>query len=122
VCAALLLGTWFSSAASASLVINLRFTDGTTSKDISALSAGSTVVIQVWMAVIGTNTTLTDDGITSSIFGVTSLNATANLTGGGILAGSLLAPWNDATGNAGTFGDRDPDGAGAGVADGISDW
>jgi|GEM_PF-6124716 len=101
----------FGSAAQAGLVIDLRFPDGTTQKNVSSAAAGSVFDIQVWLTVTGANQSNTDDGLNAAYFGLVTKSLTPNVTGNlaigrhpetifQVPAGALNGAANDVGGSA----------------------
>lgn len=103
--AAAALVLFIASAANASLTVNLRLADGTTSKALSSADANTDIVVNVWATVIGpTQTTGTDEGLTQLYYSVKSGSVLGGVLDGtsDILAAQLPAPFNWGVGGAGT--------------------
>jgi len=111
------LGTGIVSVASAGLVYDIRFDDGTKTK---VATPGATFTFSVWARVSGANGTTTDEGLSNSYLVVqsTEVNGGALLNGAGVASCVGADPFNASPGAVSRVG-----GPAADLnADGILDW
>jgi len=69
-----------AGTAEAALVVSLRFADGSTSKDVSAATPGTTYVVDVWMSATGADANA-NEGFNAAYFGAQTDNLTPNVDG-----------------------------------------
>ena len=101
-----------ASTTQAGLVYDLRFSDGSHTKN---LSSADTYTVELWARVSGTNGTVTDEGMTNSYAQIGSTQTGGGgITSGGFTAGTLADGFNEAGSRAGAANDWN--------ADGIVDW
>jgi hypothetical protein len=100
--AGLVIGAIGASTATseAALVVNLRFDDGSLTKDVTSAAPGTQYTVDVWMSVTGSAAGA--EGFQGAYFGVQSDDLTTNVTGD-ITGRSRLAPFNAAGGSDGTI-------------------
>jgi hypothetical protein len=101
-----------SGAASAGLVYDLRFADGSHTQ---GAVAGQTYTLEVWARVSGTNASTTDERLTNSYVNIVSTQASGGaITSGGLSGGTLVTPFDGAGTRAGGGSDYN--------GDGVVDW
>jgi len=98
--------------ARAALTYDLRFSDGTKQKDLSASSGPFT--IELWGQVSGTNGSVTDESIEQSYVVLQSTEVTGDLFDGALASGIALAPYNGTGYRNGTANNL--------TNDGVGDW
>lgn len=84
------LGLIVPTAAHATLILSLLFSNGSTTMDVSQALPNSTYTIDVWATIVGTDTSLTNDGLDYLRFGVRSSGE--NITA---LDGDLTGAYNN---------------------------
>lgn len=101
-----------ASTTQAGLVYDLRFADGSHTKDPASAAS---FTVELWARVSGTNATQTDEGLTNSYVEILSTQTGGGgITAGGLSAGVLALGFNEAGSRAG--------GSTQINADGIADW
>jgi len=111
--AAVALGTGVAAGtASAGLVYDLRFSDGSQSRQADA---GTTYTLELWAQVSGTNATQSDEKLTNTYVNIVSTQVGGgNIVAGGLAAATVATPFDGAGFRAGGPGDLN--------SDGVIDW
>jgi hypothetical protein len=105
-------GLIVSGAASAGVVYDLRFADGSHTQ---GAAAGQTYTLELYARVSGTNGNVADEALTSSYVQIVSTQSGGGaLTSGGLTAATLVSPFNESGSRIGTTNNI--------TADGIADW
>ena len=78
--AALSAGALCAGTAEAALVVSLKFADGSTSKNVSTATPGTTYVVDVWMSATGADANA-NEGFNAAYFGAQTDNLTPNVDG-----------------------------------------
>ena len=113
------LPSMFLSDANAALTIQLRFPDGTLSRQVGPGDVGNDILVQVWGRIDdvgGTNGTGNRYGLQFVTYSVGS-TAVGGGIGGGIAAPLLIAPWNAQGSQVGKLDDLPIGGSPDGITD-----
>ncbi|MGH7178382.1 MAG: hypothetical protein ACREJC_13470, partial [Tepidisphaeraceae bacterium] len=97
--------------ARAELVVNLRYDDGTTFKDVAGMQVGDTLTINVFATITGQPGNPAPEGLILIYYSILSRELTlGQFNGGGISARAMQPPFNAPAHNEGLINDANGDG------------